>query len=276
MGMQLHTRPISRAIVWIGVVLAAWPACGGGGADGEEGAPLLAPCNFDVDCGGGVCVDELEPIVGRRYCSRACAADEPCPMVDGVQWVCARQTFVDSACSKPCADGMVWRPSGSTEPLEQVCVNGVPTPCWALSADEASRQCEACGCGPDEYCSAEGCAPLLTEGQVCADDEDCLSRNCGVAASDTSGPSKCLAALGAECTLDNCQRCSLYGGLCTRDCTGDWGCPPRWHCIGSQVGPFSGTCRPACYNGTPFGSNCPDGLQCLLDGNASWCERALP
>jgi hypothetical protein len=252
-------------------------ACGG---NEDKGFDLLAPCGDPDECSGGICIFPVHNVTGRYYCSQECSPSEPCPTVDGVQLVCADGNSgfgpaQPKVCSEPCTEGMIWRENGMTYP--RVCIDGTPTWCDSLPAEQASLHCEACGCAPGERCTEGGCAPELTAGEPCEVDDDCQSKNCGVADSDDTTTLRCLTALGAPCTSDDCNACVFYGQpWCTKNCTDDFYCPTGWYCIGQDSGGgFRGTCRPSCYNGMPFGSseNCPAGFRCMLDGEASWCEQ---
>lgn len=263
--------PVSRPVPFACALCLLLRGCGGAE---EEGLDLLAACGDGAECSSGLCIYPVHNVTDAYYCSQECSDSRPCPSVDGVQLVCADDLNSASVCSKPCAQGQLWQYMGQI--MERACIDGTPTRCSALTAERASASCEACGCADGERCTATGCAPELATGDPCELDEDCGSQNCGVAGSDMTGTRACLVEIGAACTADDCASCGLYRqALCTKSCTADAHCPAGWSCIGSGSGSaFAGSCRPACYNGMPFGSdaNCPMGFMCMLRDGVSWCD----
>jgi hypothetical protein len=176
------------------------------------------------------------------------------------------------------------------------CVNGVPTPCTAITDGSHCMECPgSCPTG-SHRCDAvsDHCVALLEAGAGCSNDSACISNNCGAPQDPDAGSNnQCLVAGGMACTPQNCAECDsvgVGGSSCAKGCQSDTDCPvldhsgtchgggmnePRyWVCLGSGNGPGGYFCRRPCSD-VIGNSDCPPGWSCSRYQTPLGCDDYL-
>lgn len=236
----------------VGVVLAAWSACGGGGSeppprDANEPGPSpdltfedTCQCGTAADCAGKV---ETGPCV-EAACN-ACACE-------------ARNKAAGTACDDGQADTIHDACDGTG-----VC-KGVPVSCGNGQC-EATEHCgnclQDCPCGDQQVCKNNQCVTAVCgNGQCEPPVEDCASciPDCGCQAGQTCHQKACLTC--ADYCKDTGKECGKPAGT-TCDC-GD--CPQGQACDGFH----------RCYGATICGNHvCEVGEDCTTCEADCGCEK---
>lgn len=228
-----------------------------GACDGESGdankpngayGAYGASCASDADCESGLCHDAFCTI----ECDETTDCDQgygrSCGMVRGVR-----------VCVPGCSHD------------EYGCVDGVST--WCEDLDET--HCESCGCPEALRCEpGVGCVAKSDEGGNCLKDSDCLTENCSLFAGI------CRAAVGAPCTVENCDQCLAAEGwsYCSRECLIDNACN-----VGNTLtslcrgGGGIYHCAPRCSGAAD--PNCPGNCRITEDQNGDsifFCQCTAP
>lgn len=242
---------LTSRFVTLAAALALLIAC-------EDSAPR-ADASVPVKTVGDACDDddpcpeslECNSVFGK--CTRSCATDEDCG-----PWLCIEVDGGGSECMPECGGALRQLPN-------YVCVEDRPVRCE--DAGDAF-DCGLCSCGTARCVDGVGCQDRFAVGEACAFDRDCASNNCG-----KSG--ECRVALGAPCTVDNCDRCMTTGdwSSCSRACTFESDCQG-----GACVG-YEGTEGLHCYEACDESTDCPGPCDSFDDADdagvaTAWCECA--
>jgi len=241
------------AVVVFAVVVGGCDDAG----DDPEGEPegdstLGLPCASDVDCEGGTCLRGAathDAAQESPFCTHACSDDSDCAA--GAGMTCGTGPGGASVCTPPCA-----------EPNGFACVDGETVAC-SVAQDPP---CGQCGCPDDLVCGIDPavCAPRASVGTACTADRDCMSDNCGATG-------LCRVALGAECTVDDCDLCIALGAwsACSRPCDDPAQCDGLL-CT-QPPGAGEATCRPVCD--TTHDDACPVACHIADDDEVSFYCR---
>jgi hypothetical protein len=251
---------VVRSILLASSLMAA--ACGSDSLSCRQARTCLAKdgdsCGTNDDCASGYCGTAVLPYSADPY-RQICREKPSCELDDCT--VCARL-------------GELGREDGPKD--KAVCID-------ECGGDLGSNSCSLCGCPAHAECDAktDRCAatlpPLLNDGSVCAEDEDCVNKNCRTGR-DENGQSKRLCASLNE---SSCKQTPCYGGTCWDDvaytgavclaaCEADADCQSTtgasFACVKLETG--SKECRLTCDS-----NNC-GGIDGVIDGVCSKMEDA--
>lgn len=241
--MHDDLQPCLRACL-VALSLTSVACSKGSATPGPDGGGGGGPCETDVDCSGGVCVDVVSSASANpRQCKSACEA-----YCEEAEWTCtgANALFPDrSACLTACASfpafGQAGDLSGDTVQCRHAhllaarsdpshCVHGGPSGGGACGAwcDVYCRTVQSACTGataqyPNVVDCLTGCAAFGSDGRpgdLAGDTVQCRLTHAAAAASDASHCAHAGRAGGGVCVRTSAGECEGYCQQVVDVCTG--------------------------------------------------------